>query len=93
MCIRDRLYPFLAKALVVLTSADPVVVTSTLSLVLGAIAAVLLAVLLRRRIGPVSALLVVVVWASMPASPVLQVAYTESLAMVLLAGFLLARCV
>lgn len=84
------LYPFLAKALVAVTSADPVLVTSTLSLVLGAAAAVLLAAVLRRRIGPVSALLVVVVWASMPASPVLQVAYSESLAMVLLAGFLLA---
>jgi hypothetical protein len=84
------LYPLSAKALIALTHADPVLVTSTWSLVLGAVAAVLLGLLLRRRLGPVAALLVVTVFASAPAAPVLQVAYTESLAFALLFGFLLA---
>ena len=46
--------------------------------------------LLRDRVGPRVALAAVLVYASFVASPILQVAYTESLAMLLLAGFLLA---
>lgn len=84
------LYPFTVKGLVILTRADPVVVSATLSLVLGAVAAVLLGLFLRRRLGPAAALLTVVVYASAPAAPIFQVAYTESMAMALLAGFLLA---
>ena len=84
------LYPLTIRGLVQLTGADPVAVSAALSLVFGALAAVLLGLLLRRRLGPAAALLTVVVYASAPAAPIFQVAYTESMAMALLAGFLLA---
>ena len=46
--------------------------------------------LLRERIGDPAAYLVVALWASFPASVTLQLAYTESLAMLLLVGYLYA---
>lgn len=84
------LYPLTSRLLIDVTHLDPVFVTSTWSLLLGAVAAVLLGRLLRRRLGPVAAVLVVLVYAVAPASPAFQVAYTESMAMVVLFGFLLA---
>ena len=66
------------------------VVASTLALVCGAAAAMVIAVLLRDRVGPRVAFAAVLVYATFVASPILQVAYTESLAMLLLAAFLLA---
>ena len=65
-------------------------VASTLALVCGAAAAMVIAVLLRDRVGPRVAFAAVLVYATFVASPILQVAYTESLAMLLLAAFLLA---
>jgi hypothetical protein len=66
------------------------VVGSTLALLLGFGAAVVLALLLRDRVGPKVALAAVAVYAACPVSPSFQIAYTESLAILLLGGFLWA---
>ena len=63
---------------------------SMIALLCGFGAAVLMGLLLRERIGDAAALVVVVLWASFPASVTLQLAYTESLAMLLLVAYLLA---
>ena len=66
-----------------------------LALVAGVGAAIVLAWLVVEtssyplRSGPGSALAVVAVWAAFPASPVLQMAYSESFSMLALLGFLL----
>ena len=83
-------FPLLSRLLMSVTGLGFPVVASTLALVCGAGAAVLMAVLLRDRVGPRVAFAAVLVYASFIASPILQVAYTESLAMLLLVGFLLA---
>ena len=83
-------FPLLSRLLMSVTGLGFPVVASTLALVCGAGAAVLMAVLLRDRVGPRVAFAAVLVYASFVASPILQVAYTESLAMLLLVGFLLA---
>ena len=49
-----------------------------------------MAILVRDKVGPRVALAVVAVWASMITASMLQVAYTESMAMTLLCGVLLA---
>jgi hypothetical protein len=61
-----------------------------LSLVLGAVAICLMAVLVRRKVGALAAFGVVCVFSASPPSPVLQMTYTESLALVLLLVALLA---
>lgn len=63
---------------------------STLSLLLGFVAAIAMAKLFEKRLGRRTALLCVVVWASFPAAASLQVGYTESTAMALLTLALLA---
>jgi Gpi18-like mannosyltransferase len=73
-----------------LTGLDFPVVGSTIALLCGFGAAALMGLLLRDRIGDRAALAVVVLWASFPASVALQLAYTESLAVLLLAGYLYA---
>jgi hypothetical protein len=83
-------FPLLARLLMTVTGLGFPVVASTLALACGAAAAVVIAVLLRDRVGPRAAFAAVLVCATFVASPILQVAYTESLAMLLLAGFLLA---
>jgi hypothetical protein len=84
------LFPFLSRALMDLTGLGFAVVGSTLSLLLGFVAAGGMATLLRDRLGDRWSLATVVLWASMPAAVVLQVAYTEAAAMALLVLFLLA---
>ncbi len=84
------LFPFVSRVLMDLTHLDFYVVGSTVSLLLGFVAAGAIALLLRDRIGDRFTLAAVVLWASMPAAVVLQVGYTEAMAMALLALFLLA---
>src|SRR5699024_4915469 len=78
------MFPTLASWLMALTGwpfaiAGPVVAT-----ILGYAAAVVMGLLLRELVGPVAALGGVCLFAAFPTAPVLQVAYTESLATLLL---------
>ncbi len=84
------LFPLLSRGLMDLTGLSFPVVGSTVALVLGTVGAAVMAVLLRDRVGPKVAFAAVCVYAASPPSPSLQVAYTESLAILLLCGFLLA---
>jgi len=84
------LFPFLSRGVMAVTGLSFAAAASTLALLLGFGAAVAMAALLRPRVGRVGALLVVGLYAVFPSSAALQVAYTESLAMLLLCGYLLA---
>lgn len=84
------MYPGMVWLLMHLTGGSFAVVGSLLSLTLGGVAVCLMAVLVRDRVGAVAAFCVVCVFAASPPSPVLQMTYTESLALVLLIGALLA---
>lgn len=84
------LYPFVVRGLMQVTGQSFMVVSSTLALVLGFGAALLMGHLLRERVGATVALAAVVVWACQPAAPALQVGYTESMAMLLLLSVLWA---
>jgi hypothetical protein len=83
-------FPMMSRYLMKLTGLGFPVVASTLALLLGFGAAVLMGLLLRDRVGPKVALAAVAVFAACPVSPSLQIAYTESLAILLLCGFLWA---
>jgi hypothetical protein len=83
-------FPMMARALMRVTGLGFPVVASTLALLLGFGAAVVMGLLLRDRVGPTVALAAVAVYAANPVSPSFQVAYTESLAILLLCGFLWA---
>ncbi|GAB3877644.1 hypothetical protein [Terrabacter terrigena] len=82
------LFPLLSRLLMAVTGLGFPTVASTIALLCGVGAAVLMGLLLRERIGDPAAYLVVALWASFPASVTLQLAYTESLAMLLLVGYL-----
>ena len=84
------LFPLLSRLGMALTGLGFAHVASTIALLCGVGAAVLMGLLLRERIGDPAAYLVVALWASFPASVTLQLAYTESLAMLLLVGYLYA---
>jgi hypothetical protein len=84
------LFPFLARLGMSVTHLDFPTVASTIALLCGAGAAVVMGLLLRERVGDPAAYLVVALWASFPASVTLQLAYTESLAMLLLVGYVYA---
>ena len=84
------LFPMLSRGLMGLTGLSFPVVASTLALLCGLGAAVLMAGLLADRVPAKVALAAVAVWAAFPASVSLQLAYTESLAMLVLCGFLWA---
>ena len=84
------LFPMLARLGMSVTGLGFPTVASTIALLCGAGAAVVMGLLLRGRIGDPSAYAVVALWASFPASVTLQLAYTESLAMLLLVGYLYA---
>lgn len=79
------LFPVLTRLVMGLTGAPFALAGATLSLLLGGAAAVVIGTTLRDHVGPRAALAAVVVWATCAPSPVLQVAYTESLAILLLA--------
>ncbi|WP_270887512.1 hypothetical protein [Pedococcus sp. 5OH_020] len=84
------LFPLLARVLMSLTSLGFPAVGSTLALVCGLGAALVMARLLSERLGERVALATVVVWAAYPAAVSLQLAYTESMAMLVLCGLLWA---
>jgi MFS family permease len=84
------LFPLLSRMLMSLTGLGFPVVGSTLALVCGLGAAVLMGHLLSDRVGPRVALAAVAVWAAFPSAVSLQLAYTESIAMLVLCGFLWA---
>jgi len=91
------LFPAVVRAVSGLTGAGFATVAPLVALLVGLGAAVVIAHLLRAAlplVGPGTAstgpvLGAVAVWAALPAAPVLQMAYTESLSVLLLAGALL----
>jgi hypothetical protein len=83
-------FPMMSRVLMKVTGLGFPVVGSTLALLLGFGAVVVMGLLLRDRVGPKVALAAVVVFAACPVSPSLQIAYTESLGILLLCGFLWA---
>lgn len=83
-------FPLLVRGIMTVTGGSFTVVAPTLALLLGVAAALLMIPLLRPLIGSTATLCTIAVYATLPMSPVLQLAYTESLAMLLLVGFLLA---
>lgn len=84
------LFPFAARAVMELTGLGFPVVGSSLALLAGTAAAGVIAVVLGRRAPAPAALVATAVWSAFPASPTLQIAYTESFAVLLLALWLLA---
>lgn len=84
------MYPGMVRLLMTLTGGSFAVVGSLLSLALGALAVGMMASLVRAKVGAVVAFCVACVFAASPPSPVLQMTYTESLALVLVIGALLA---
>ncbi|WP_407941422.1 hypothetical protein [Metallococcus carri] len=84
------LFPLLARLGMDLTGFSFEAVAAVLTLAMGAGAAVLMARLLAPRVGPLVAFGAVCVYAASPPSPTLQLAYTESLGMLLLLAALLA---
>jgi hypothetical protein len=83
-------FPMMSRFLMKVTGLGFPVVGGTLALLLGFGAAVVIALLLRDRVGPKVALAAVAIYAACPVSPSFQIAYTESLAILLLGGFLWA---
>jgi hypothetical protein len=81
-------FPFLARSLTALTGLPFAVTATVVATVLGYAAAVVVAGLLREKVGTVPALGAVALLGSYPTSPTFQVAYTESLALLLLAAAL-----
>lgn len=84
------LFPLLARALMSATGLGFPVVASALSLVCGLGAAVIMGRLLAERLGDRAALATVAVWGAFPAAVALQIAYTESIAMLVLCALLWA---
>ncbi|MEO7060802.1 MAG: hypothetical protein ABI083_13870 [Lapillicoccus sp.] len=84
------LFPLLARFVMDAFGLSFYAAGSTLSLLLGFVAAIAMAKLFEPRLGRRAALLAVVVWASFPAAATLQVGYTEATAMALLTLALLA---
>lgn len=84
------LYPMAVRALMAVTGGSFSVVGSLLALAVGAVAAVLMAQLLRPRIGAYASWWAVMVLMASPPSPVFQMTYTESTALALVLGFVLA---
>jgi len=82
------LFPYLARLVMGLTGWPFAIAGTVLATVLGYAAAVVIAGMLRQQVGARAALAAVALLAAFPAAPVLQVAYTESLAMLLLGAVL-----
>lgn len=78
------MFPYLARMVMAGSGWSFPVAATVVATVLGYAAAVVMAVLLRDRVGPAVAVAAVSLFAAFPASPTLQVAYTESLAVLLL---------
>ena len=84
------LFPLLSRLLMDLTGLGFPAVASTLALLCGLGASLLMAGMLAERVGQRVALAATAVWAAFPAAVALQLAYTESLAMLVLCGLLWA---
>ncbi len=82
------LFPYLSRAVMTLTGWPFAVAGTVVATVVGYAAALVIAGMLREKVGSAAALGAVALLAGFPAAPVLQVAYTESLALLLLGGFL-----
>jgi hypothetical protein len=83
-------FPMMSRVVMRVTGLGFPVVGSTLALLLGFGAAVVMGLLLRDRVGAKVALAAVAVYAACPVSASFAIAYTESLAILLLCGFLWA---
>ncbi|MFK5646576.1 hypothetical protein ACI3ET_08615 [Ornithinimicrobium sp. LYQ121] len=79
------IFPLLARGLTTITGWPFAVTGTVVATLLGYAAAVVVAGLLRERVGAGVALGAVALLGAYPASPTMQVAYTESLALLLLA--------
>lgn len=84
------LFPLAARFLMDVSGLGFPVVASTLSLVCGLGAALLMGGLLAERVGPRVALATVAVWGAFPAAVSMQLAYSEAMAMLVLCGLLWA---
>lgn len=82
------IFPMLARGLMALTGWSFAVSGTVVATVLGYAAAVLVAGVLREKVGTLAALGGVSLLGAFPSSPTFQVAYTESLAVLLLAAVL-----
>jgi hypothetical protein len=82
-------YPLFVRAITSVTGLGFSVVAPALSVVLGAAAMVVIFMLLERAVSRFSACATVVLSCTFMAAPVLQLAYAESLALLLVAGALL----
>lgn len=78
------LFPMMVRAVMTVTGLGFPVAAVAVATALGYAAAMAMAILLVDRVGPKVALGAVALFAAFPASPTMQVAYTESLAMLLL---------
>lgn len=78
------MFPYLARWASALTGQPFEITGPLVATVLGGAAAVVMGLLLRRHVGPAAALAGVSAFAAFPTAPTLQVAYTESLAVLLL---------
>lgn len=78
------IFPLMARGVMALTGLSFPVAATLVATVLGYAAAVALAVLLLPRIGARFTVAAVALFAAFPAAPTLQIAYTESLAVLLL---------
>ncbi len=83
------MFPMLARGLTAVSGWSFEITGTLVAVLLGYAAALVIAVLLRQQVGAAAALAGVAVVAAFPTAPTLQVAYTESLAMLLLATVLL----
>lgn len=81
-------YPFLVRAVMTVLGTSWTATAPLVSLLLGAAAVVVVHRLFSRAAGPRAALVGVVLVSVFPSSPVMQVAYTESLALLALAASL-----
>lgn len=82
-------YPLTVRALMAVTGLDFSVVAPTLSLVLGAAAMVVIFTLTERAVGHAYAIACVILTCTFMAAPAFQLAYADSMALLLLAGALL----
>jgi len=83
------LFPFVSRAMMTVTGLPFSTVAPLLALLAGTVAAVLMVKLFHQVVPLGPAVGAMAVWASLPASPALQLAYTESFSMVLLTAYLL----
>ncbi|MFX0538306.1 hypothetical protein ACQBAT_11455 [Ornithinimicrobium sp. Y1847] len=82
------IFPFLARGLTALTGLPFAITGTIVATVLGYVAALVVAGLVREKLGTVAALGTVLLLGTYPSAPTFQVAYTESLALLLLAAVL-----